>query len=245
MMEVTDELRREFAPCGILRAALNHGNRVLVSRDGTGEAQGITVDLAHALAERLSLPLQFVHYDRAGDVSAAAPQGVYDVCFLAVDPERARTIFFTDPYVQIEGRYLVAASCHARDAASLVEEGHKIATVDGSAYTLDLSRKPGAENLVHYPDIPSALKALDEGQVLAMAGIGSVMAKEAALRPGARVVDPPFMTIRQAMGMPAGRPNAAAYLADFVRDMAISGRVAEILERHGVSGDCAVVPEGR
>src|SRR5690606_1086025 len=81
-MDVTDELRREFAPTGVLRAALNHGNRVLVSRDEDGTARGITIDLAHALASELGLPLEFVHFDKAGDVTSAATSGVYDVCFL-------------------------------------------------------------------------------------------------------------------------------------------------------------------
>jgi len=241
-MTVSDRLRREFAPEGVLRVALNHGNRVLVSLDENGTAQGITVDLAHALAERLGLTLRFVHFERAGDVSAAAESDVYDICFLAVDPKRAKTIFFTEPYVQIEGRYLVSPACNTVDAISLVQEGLKVATVDGSAYTLDLARKPGAENLVYFPDINAALQALDERKVSAMAGIGSVMAKEAERRAGARVVDPAFMTIRQAIGMPTGRPQAAAYMASFVTDMAVSGRVGEILEHHGVSADCTVIP---
>lgn len=236
-----DGLRSEFAPTGVLRAALNHGNRVLVSCDEDGTARGITVDLAHALADELGLPLEFVHFDKAGDVTAAATSGVYDVCFLAVDPARAETIFFTVPYVKIEGRYLVAPSCTTRDAGTLVAEGLKVATVQGSAYTLDLSRKPGAENLVIFPDFQSAAAAFDSGSVPAMAGIGAVMQKEAELRPGSRVLNPPFMTICQAMGMPLGRPAAAEFLAGFVQSMLASGRVGQILERHGVSAACAAI----
>lgn len=243
MITVTDALRGEFAPTGTLRAALNHGNRILVSRDASGTPHGITVDLAERLAATLDLPVEFVAFERAGDVSAAATAGVYDICFLAVDPERARTIAFSEPYVEIEGRYLAGPSCAAENSESLVAEGHKVATVDGSAYTLTLARKAGAEHLVHFPELAQALAALDASEVAAMAGIGAVMASEAEKRPGARVLDPPFMAIRQAMGMPAGRPAAAAFLTVFVADEARSGRVGEILERHGVSADCAVVPD--
>lgn len=114
--------------------------------------------------------------------------------------------------------------------------------VDGSAYTLYLARKPGAEHLVYYPDIQAALKALDSGEVAAIAGIKDVMQVEAALREGSRVVEPHFMEILQAMGMPVGRPKAADYLSAFIADLARSGRVGEILERHGVSATCAVIP---
>lgn len=242
MKTVTDELRSAFAPTGTLRAALNHGNRILVSRNEAGEAQGITVDLARALADHLELPLAFVEKERAIDVSSIAEDGVFDICFLAVDPERAETIHFTDPYIRIEGSYLVSAACNTADANTLVSEGYKVGTVDGSAYSLNLARKPGAENLVYYPDIVAALAALDSGDIAAIAGIKDVMQSEADMRPGSRVVEPAFMEIRQAMGMPLGRPEAAAYLSDFVADLVRSGRVGEILERHGVSAKCAVIP---
>jgi len=242
MSLVTHSLLHALAPTGTLRVALNHGNRVLVSRDQAGQAQGITVDIARALAEKLGLPLAFVEKERAIDVSSIASEGVYDVCFLAVDPERAKTISFSAPYIRIEGSYLVACACLTANGRTLVSEGHKVGTVEGSAYTLDLARKPGAEHLTLYPDINVALKALDDGEVVAIAGIKNVMEAEASRRPGARVVEPPFMEILQAMGMPVGRPQAAQYLNEFVTDMALSGRTGEILERHGISATCAVVP---
>lgn len=242
MTAVTEALRRSFAPTGRLRAALNHGNRILVSRDAEGKPQGITVELAELLAERLSLPLDFVHFDRAGDVSGAAETGAYDICFLAVDPERAKTLTFTFPYVQIEGRYLAAPDCNVSDADELLSKGLPIATVQGSAYTLDLSRKPGAEHLVICPDFDTALNSLDTGQVAAMAGIGAVMERVAQTRRGARVLSPPFMAIRQAMAMPAGREEASRFLAGFIAALAQQGTIGAILERNGVSADCAVLP---
>jgi polar amino acid transport system substrate-binding protein len=242
MTDVTDALRESFAPTGRLRAALNHGNRILVSRNAQGGPQGITPELAALLAGRLSLPLDFVHFDRAGDVSAAAEEGVYDICFLAVDPERAQTLEFTAPYVQIEGRYLAGPDCDVADAVALVAQGLPVATVQGSAYTLDLARKPGAEHLAILPDIGATMEALDSGRVAAIAGIGAVMEREAQTRPGSRVLSPPFMSIRQAMAMPAGRSDALRFLTGFVARLTRDGTISAILERNGVSADCAVAP---
>lgn len=191
----------------------------------------------------LELPLEFVHNSRAIDVSSVADQGVYDICFLAVDPERAHTIDFTTSNIRIEGSYLAGPDCPAADAGDLVARGLKVGTVEGRAYTLDLSRKPGAVNLVYFSGIHQPLAALDRGEVSAVAGIRDVMAAESASRPGARVLDPPFMEIRQAMGMPVGWPIAAQFLREWVDDLAVSGRSGEILERHGVSADCAVRPD--
>lgn len=242
MKPVTDELLRAFAPTGTLRAALNHGNRVLVSRSAAGEAEGITVDLARILAEQLKLPLEFVHHERAIDVSSTATDGLWDICFLAVDPKRAEVIRFTDPYIRIEGNYLASPNCIAPDAESLVRDGSAVGTVDGSAYTLYLKRQPGADRLRTYPDIHSALAGLNAGEVAAIAGIRAAMKIEAEMRPGARVLEPPFMEIMQAMGTPADRELAAEWLSDFVSELARSGKVGEILERHGIASDCAVVP---
>lgn len=239
----SSEILAEFAPTGTLRVALNHGNRVLVARDDTGAACGISVDLAHALAEHLGIGLTFVEFERAVDVSASADKEIWDVGFLAVDPERARTIAFTDPYVRIEGCYLAGPQCPAADAHELVGSGVLVGTVEGTAYTLTLRRKPGAEFLVVHEDIFAALDALDAGEVAAVAGIRQAMEGEAALREGARVVFPPFMEIRQAMAMPKGRHTASAALSAFLADILRNGTVGDILEAHGVDRHCALLPK--
>lgn len=242
-MSLPAELTRGFAPTGILRVALNHGNRVLVGRDDNKKPVGISVDLAHDLARHLGLDLQFIEFDRAVDVSSSAEAEIWDVCFLAVDPERAKTIAFTAPYVRIEGCYLAGAHCTAVDAVELVTAGVPVGSVKGSAYSLTLQRKPGAESLMMFEDIFAALDALDRGEVQAIAGIRQAMEGEAEKRPGSRVLLPPFMEIRQAMAMPQGRPAASAALSAFLSEAATSGRVGDILAAHGVDRNCAIVPE--
>ena len=239
-----DETRRQYAPTGTLRVALNHGNPILVGRDAGNRPQGIAVDLANALAGHLDLSIAFVDYQRAIDVSDTAAAGVWDVCFLAVDPKRAETLDFTEPYVRIDGRYLAGPACPAASSEDLVASGAKIGTVIGSAYTLTLERLPGREALVHFPGIRAALAALDAGDVAAVAGIGAVMEAAAAVRPGARVLSPPFMEIRQAMAIVKGRPAAARDLRAFLSARAAEGVVADILERHGLPRDCAILPAG-
>ena len=240
---INDALRREYAPHGTLRAAINHGNRVLARRDAQGAAKGITIDLARALAEALALPLTLVEMERAGDVSASASDDVWDVCFLAVDPKRAETITFTQPYIRIEGRYLAGPQTNVADFAALVDARLPVGTVEGSAYTLHLRRQPGAQALVPFARISDALSALDAGRVAAIAGIGTAMQAEAATRPGARVLHPPFMDILQAMGTPVGRPDAHAHLSAFLADLSRKGRIGAILEFHGVSAKAAVMPQ--
>jgi polar amino acid transport system substrate-binding protein len=229
------DLRTEFAPTGVLRVALNHGNRILVGRTEDGVAHGITVDLARALAAELGLDCTFVNYERAVDVSSSATDDAWDICFLAVDPKRAEVLDFTDPYVQIEGRYLAGPQCHADTSTDLVASGLPVGTVEGSAYSLTLQRSPGAEHLVVYSDIFKMLSALDAGEIVAAAGIGDVMEAETRSRPGARTLQPPFMEIRQAMAIVKGRPEAAGYLKEFIKARSADGTIGDILEANGVS----------
>jgi polar amino acid transport system substrate-binding protein len=240
-MSVSQEILAQYAPKSVLRVALNHGNRVLVARNPDDNPIGISVDLAKALAEILELPVQFVNFERAVDVSSSSGDDLWDVCFLAVDPKRAESIDFTPPYVRIEGSYLASATAQVMDANELVTSDAKVGTIEGTAYTLTLQRKLGADNLILYHDIHAALYALDAGEVEAIAGICQAMEGESAKRPGSRVLTPPFMEIRQAMAMPSGRPLASQHLRSTLGHFVSAGLVGDILERHGVSRDCAIV----
>lgn len=242
-MTIDQSIIKQFAPKGVMRVALNHGNRILVGRDENGVAKGISVGLAKALAKNLNVELQFVDYERAVDVSSTATNDEWDVCFLAVDPERAKTIEFTEPYVGIEGAYLAGAHCDAATSDVLVASGAKVGTVQGSAYTLNLLRKPVAKSLIVYESILVALAALDAKEVVAIAGISTAMQREADKRTGSRVLSPAFMQIRQAMAMPRGRELACAYLKEFLADMANNGEVGDLLVAHGVDRNAAILLE--
>jgi polar amino acid transport system substrate-binding protein len=233
---------REFAPHSVLRVALNHGNQVLVRRDDAGTPQGISVDLAAALAAHLGLDLRLVSFERSVDVSSSAADDLWDVCFLAVDPDRANSIAFAQPYVRIEGCYLAGPQCDAADSHALARAAVPVGVVRGSAYTLTLQRSQGAEHLVLFETSQDALDALDGGEVPAIAGIRPAMERAAQRRSGCRILTPPFMEIRQAMAMPQGRPKASAVLSGFLGEMLRLGKVGDILELHGVDRSCAILP---
>ncbi|MDF3606687.1 transporter substrate-binding domain-containing protein [Paracoccus sp. DMF-8] len=232
----------DYAPSGTLRIAINHGNRVLADRGDAGRPIGISVDLARALAAELGTEPVFVEFDRAGDVSASAEADVWDVCFLAVDPDRARTISFTPPYIRIEGCYLAGRGSDAGSADEVISRKLTVGSVEGSAYALHLARRPGSEQLVTFGSMQEAVAAFDAGRVDALAGIRKAMEEIAAPRAGARVLQPPFMEILQAMGIPAGRPAAHRHLCAFLDQMVRAGETRWILEKHGVDGGAAILP---
>ncbi len=229
---------RALAPGGRLRASINLGNPVLAHRDAaTGQAGGVSVDLARALGRDLDLAVELILFDSAAGSVDAVRSEQADVGFFAIDPERGRGLRFTAPYVLIEGSYLVPGGSALRDNAEVDRRGNRVAAGQGSAYDLFLSRELQAAQVNRVADAPAVLQALQSGQVQVAAGIRQVLEAWAREDASLRVLPGRFMVIQQAMGLPAGRGDAAAgALARFVERMKSSGFVAEALARHGVGG---------
>lgn len=82
---------------------------MLAQPGADGEPHGVSVALAKSLAEELGVGLELRTYDAAGKVFAALEEDAWTLAFLAIEPVRAAQISFSEPYVLIEGTYLVKA----------------------------------------------------------------------------------------------------------------------------------------
>ncbi|WP_018262072.1 transporter substrate-binding domain-containing protein [Methylobacterium sp. WSM2598] len=228
-----DPARQDLAPGGVLRAAINFGNPVLARRDpATGAPEGVSVDLAREFGRRLGVPVVLVTYEGAGFVSDAATRDAWDICFLAVDPQRAQAIAFTAPYLLIEGTYLVRAESSLRTVEDADRDGVRIAVGRGSAYDLHLSRTLRRAQLVRAATSAEAL-ALFAAQELDAAGVAQPLKAYAAAHPGLRVIPGRFMAIAQAVGMRPGREAGLRRLRDLVEAAKAEGLVAAALRAHG------------
>jgi polar amino acid transport system substrate-binding protein len=234
----SEALIRAFAPAGRLRASINLGNPILAHRDAvTGEAGGVSVDLARALGAELNLEVELILFEKAALSVDAVRSEQADVGFFAIDPARSDGLRFTAPYVLIEGSYLVSRSSALRDNAEVDRQGNRVAVGQGSAYDLFLSRELATAQVERVAGAPAVLQALKAGQVEVAAGIRQLLEAWARQDPSLRMLPGRFMVIEQAMGLPAGRGEAAAAtLAEFVERRKSSGFVAEALARHGVEG---------
>ncbi|GAC1037872.1 transporter substrate-binding domain-containing protein [Pseudomonas sp. No.117] len=226
----------ELAPQGNLRAAINYGNPVLAQRGADGEPAGVSVALARALAERLGVPLQLITYDAAGKVFAALEQCAWDLAFLAIEPVRAAQIAFSEPYVIIEGTYLLREEDPARQVAELDHAGRRIAVGQGAAYDLYLSRTLTQAELVRASTSATAIYWFVEQGLDAVAGVRQPLETYAAAHPGYRVLEDSFTEIRQAMAVPKGKDAAAAFVQAFLDEQLRNGFVARELAA-SVQGD--------
>jgi len=227
----------DLAPAGTLRAAINFGNSVLAVKDpATGEPRGVSVDLARELGRRLKVPVELVLYESAGNVVAGQKAGAWDIAFVAIDPARASELYFTAPYVVIEGAYLVPERSAIHANFEVDRAGVRVVVGAGSAYDLFLSRELKQATLVRAPTSPAVTDMLVAQNLDVAAGVKQQLEADAKRVPGVRLLPGRFMVINQAVATPRGRTSGAGYLDAFVEEMKATGFVERSLARHGISG---------
>lgn len=237
-MNITEEVIRAFTPSGALRASINLGNPILAGFDpDTGEARGVSVDLAREFAKRLGVPLDLVVFDAAAKSVQAVTDEQADIGFFAIDPLRGAGISFTAAYVLIEGCYLVRNDSPLQSNEEVDRAGRTVVVGKGSAYDLFLTRELKQATIVRSPTSPSVVDTFIEQRADVAAGVKQQLEGDAQRLGGLRLLPGRFMVIQQAMGVPKSRGvAAAACLAQFVEEMKAGGSVAAALDRHGIVG---------
>jgi polar amino acid transport system substrate-binding protein len=233
MTTIFPQVLADLAPEGVLHAAINFGNPVLAQPGPDGTPLGVSVALAKALAEELGVALQMTTFDAAGKVFAALESGVWNVAFLAIEPVRAAQIAFSEPYVIIEGTYLVKADSPYRKVEELDRAGVRIAVGQGAAYDLYLSRTLEQAHLERAATSAGAVELFVERDLDAAAGVRQPLEQAATADPRYRVLDGAFTAIRQAMAVPRGREAGADYVAGFVERRLAEGFVRGALLASG------------
>jgi polar amino acid transport system substrate-binding protein len=237
------EVVSELAPTGVLRAAINMGNFLLVTgKTPSGDPEGVSPDMAREIAARLGVPVKYVPYARPGEIADDAEKGLWDIGLIGAEPQRAAVISFTAAYCEIEATYLVPAGSPIRNVAEVDQPGKRIAVTARSAYGLWLENNVKKAQLVQFDSADAALKQFDGEKMDAYAGLRPGLLAVAQARPGSRILDGQFTAVQQAVGTARKNTAGAAFLRDFVEEAKKSGLVARLIERHGVVGRLSVAP---
>ncbi|VVQ26526.1 ABC transporter substrate-binding protein [Pseudomonas fluorescens] len=237
MTLINPELAAVIAPTGKLRASINVGNPILARLDDKGNAVGVSVDLATAFAKETGLPLELCVFKSAGESVAAVSAGKADFGFFAIDPVRAEQLAFTEPYVLIEGCYLVRVDSPLTDNSQVDRTHTRVVVGKGSAYDLHLTRELKAATIVRSPTSPTVVDVFLAENADVAAGVKQQLDSDAERFSGLRLLPGRFMEIRQAMGIPhMYGEEAANVLRQFVERAKASGFVGEALEHHGIVG---------
>lgn len=225
----TQSIAAALAPTGVLRVSINLGNPVLAQGDAD-HPTGVTVDVSRALAERIDVPVSFTCFDAARKSFDALRAGATDIAFLAIEPARAAEVWFSEPYVVIEGVFAVPLASSITSASEVDRAGVRVGVKEGSAYDLFLTRTLKSAEVVRGRD---GIDVFHEQDLDVVAGIRQPL-RDAASSSALRLVEPAFMQIRQAVATPPELPRAAReYVQETVKDLGATGFIADALARFG------------
>ncbi|WHA44016.1 transporter substrate-binding domain-containing protein [Agrobacterium larrymoorei] len=231
------ELAEQIAPTGRLRVAINTGNPILAADGPNGEPVGVSVDLAEGLAKRLGLATEHRVFKTARESVEAVQKGDVDIGFFAVDPARSQGVSFTEPYLMIEGAYLVRDDSPLQENGEVDRQGTRVAVGNGSAYDLFLTRHLEEASILRAPTSPGVVDFFVENDLDVAAGVKQQLEFDAARLGGLRLLPGNFMNICQAMGVNAARgEQAAQFVRDYIREALESGAVLASVEQNRVAG---------
>lgn len=240
---LSEAAKAELAPTGVLRAGVNMGNFLLVTgRTPDGGPDGVSPDMARAIASRLGVPLQLVPFKSPGEVADAAGTNTWDIALLGAEPQRAEQIEFSPAYVEIEATYLVPPGSSIRSIAEVDRPGVRIAVSARSAYGLWLERNIRQATLVRLEAGQNVFDHFVANGLEAYAGLRPGLVEDARNLPGAHVLDGQFAAVQQAVGTAKANVAGAAFLRAFVEETKASGFVAGLIAKHGVQGRLSVAP---
>lgn len=232
------DLKEVFAPSGELRAVINLGNAVLAKAGAENEEpSGVTVDLAKKFAKQLDVPLKLIPVKKAADAVNFVATAKADIGFFAIDPERASLISFTEPYVVIQGAYLVHNTSAIQSIDEVDSKSNHVVVGQGSAYDLYLSRHLKQAEIVRAASSQEVVNHFLTHRYEVAAGVRQQLEKDAAQVEDLRILPGHFMEIQQAMGVSKERGALAGeYLNQFVRLIKEAGEVQQILDDNQVKG---------
>ena len=227
----------ELAPTGVLRAAINMGNFLLVTgKTASGDPSGVAPDMAAEIAKRLGVPVRYVPYERPSTLADAAGTNTWDIGLIGAEPQRATKIAFSDAYCEIEATYLVHPDSPLKSVADVDRAGVRIAVRRGAAYCLWLERNIKHATVMSFEAADAPLNQFIAEKLDALAALKPGLLDDIKKVPGGKILPGHFMTVQQAIG--TGKPNTAGakFLQEFVTDAKKSGLVARLVEKHHVAG---------
>lgn len=239
----TDETRQAIAPTGKLRVAFLSAPIYVTKDAATGELKGVAVDLGKELAQRVDVPFDPVVYANFPELMSGARSGQWDVAMMGVDPERAKAVDFSAPFMNVEQGFLVRAGVTIAAGSAVDVSGVRVGVLEKSSLDAFLSRTLKNATIIRAKTLAENSAMLDAGQTEVMVATKPTLFAAAASRPSTRVLDSGLPGDPVGMAVPKGRDAAAArYVGQFVEEAKAQGMVTASIERAGLRGVTVAPP---
>ena len=196
-----------------------------------GTIEGIDVDTAQAIAEKLGLELQIDDMDFDAAL-LSVQQGKADIAMagITVTDERMAVMSFSDSYATGIQSVIVP---EGSDIASVDDlAGKKIGTQRGTTGYLYCSDDFGDENVVAYDDGLTAVQMLNNGQVDCVV-IDNAPAKEfIAANPGLKLLDTAYVEESYAIGVGKGNTELKDAINTALEELKADGTLQAIVDKY-------------
>ena len=196
-----------------------------------GEFEGIDVDTAKAIAEKLGLELQIDDMDFDAAL-LAVQQGKSDMVMagVTVTDERQNVMDFTDSYATGIQSIIVKEDSDIASVDDLA--GKKIGTQRGTTGYLYCSDDFGDENVVAYDNGLTAVQMLNNGQVDCVV-IDNAPAKEfIAANPGLKLLDTAYVEESYAIGVGKGNTELKDAINTALEELKADGTLQAIVDKY-------------
>ena len=197
----------------------------------SGEFEGIDIDTAKAIAEKLGLELQIDDMDFDAAL-LSVQQGKADIVMagVTVTDERKAVMDFSDSYATGIQSIIVP---EGSDIASVDDlAGKKIGTQRGTTGYLYCSDDFGEDAVVAYDNGLTAVQALNNGQVDAVV-IDNAPAKEyVAANPGLKVLDTSYAEEDYAIGMNKSNTALLEAVNAALEELKADGTLQAIVDKY-------------
>ena len=189
------------------------------------------------------MPVELVVHNGSGEIQNSAADNKWDVAFLPVDEERKKFVDFGNAYHLLQSTYLVGPSAKIASVAAANSAGVRIGGVANTA-TFRTSHKtaPSASH-VSFDKTDAAVAALRDGQVDALAFSRESLTGLAPKVPGSRILDGGFLNSTTSVAVPKGKPDARAFVSEFIEEAKASGLVRQAFDEMGLMSS-QVAPAG-
>ena len=197
----------------------------------SGEFEGIDIETAQAIADKLGLELQIDDMDFDAAL-LAVQQGKSDMVMagVTVTDERQNVMDFTDSYATGIQSIIVKEDSDIASVDDLA--GKKIGTQRGTTGYLYCSDDFGDENVVAYDDGLTAVQMLNNGQVDGVV-IDNAPAKEfIAANPGLKLLDTAYVEESYAIGIGKGNTELKDAINTALEELKADGTLQAIVDKY-------------
>ena len=197
----------------------------------SGEFEGIDIETAQAIADKLGLELQIDDMDFDAAL-LAVQQGKSDMVMagVTVTDERQNVMDFTDSYATGIQSIIVKEDSDIASVDDLA--GKKTGTQRGTTGYLYCSDDFGDENVVAYDDGLTAVQMLNNGQVDCVV-IDNAPAKEfIAANPGLKLLDTAYVEEDYAIGVGKGNTELKDAINTALEELKADGTLQAIVDKY-------------